>query len=83
MGSALSKKNPEIRMAVQAKIDTFITENKVMVFSKSRCPGCLKAKAALKQFTDDFTVLEVRGGRCFCLYCLAVVFSGTCSRDMQ
>lgn len=47
-------------MEVQSRVESLIRDNKVMVFSKSYCPFCHKGKAALQQFTQDFTVLEVR-----------------------
>ncbi|GMH42741.1 hypothetical protein BSKO_10660 [Bryopsis sp. KO-2023] len=42
-------------------IDTAIAENPVMVFSKSWCPSCAKAKRALRALLDPskFTVLEI------------------------
>jgi glutaredoxin len=48
------------RMATEERVKALIAGNKVMVFSKSYCPYCTKAKKALSQFTSDFTVLEVR-----------------------
>lgn len=47
-------------MAVDGKIKELVSANKVMVFSKSYCPYCTKAKKALDKFTQDYTVLEVR-----------------------
>lgn len=59
MGSLLSKQQ-SISMEVQSRVESLIAENKVMVFSKSYCPFCHKAKAALGQFTTDYNVVEVR-----------------------
>lgn len=47
-------------MATEARVKELIAGNKVMVFSKSYCPFCKKAKTALNQFTSDYGVLEVR-----------------------
>lgn len=47
-------------MATEARVKELIAGNKIMVFSKSYCPFCTKAKKALSQFTSDYTVLEVR-----------------------
>lgn len=60
MGKTLSKQSPTSNMELQRRVDSLIAENKIMVFSKSRCPFCHKAKAALGQFTQNFAVLEVR-----------------------
>jgi glutaredoxin 3 len=46
-------------MATEARVKELIAGNKVMVFSKSFCPYCTKAKKALSQFTNDYKVLEV------------------------
>ena len=50
--------------AVKLVADT-IAAHKVVVFSKTYCPYCVKAKRALGQFLkpSEFFVLEVRGGR--------------------
>lgn len=46
-------------MATEARVKELIAGNKVMVFSKSYCPFCKKAKEALNQYTSDYGVLEV------------------------
>lgn len=45
----------------RAIIDAKLLENPVMVFSKSYCPFCTKAKKALAKLlkTEQFTVMEV------------------------
>jgi thioredoxin-related protein len=61
MGGASSKSTRKVdKMAVEAKVKAAITKNKVVVFSKTRCPYCIKAKEALTKFITDFTVIEVR-----------------------
>lgn len=54
-------------MATEARVNELIAGNKVMVFSKSYCPFCHKAKAALKPFTTDYGLLEVRDSL-FCAF---------------
>lgn len=56
---SLSKRHTSDIMELEARIKSLIAENKVMVFSKSYCPYCHKAKEAISKFTTDFTVLEV------------------------
>lgn len=46
-------------MATEARVKELIAGNKVMVFSKSYCPFCKKAKTALNQFTSHYGVLEL------------------------
>ncbi|KAL4228294.1 Glutaredoxin [Mactra antiquata] len=43
---------------VKQMVDRKIKEKKVMVFSKSYCPYCTKAKKALKVYVDDGTLKE-------------------------
>ena len=62
MGSAYSAhKEKKAAMTSQSKdkINDLVSKHKVMVFSKSYCPFCKKAKSALSQYTDDFEVLEL------------------------
>ena len=40
-------------------IDQKIAENRVMMFSKSSCPHCTKAKQTLKAKNIEFEVLEL------------------------
>ena len=40
-------------------VKEMIDGNKVMVFSKSYCPFCTKAKNLLKNGDVDFTVIEL------------------------
>lgn len=47
-------------MAATARAKDLIANNKVMVFSKSYCPFCTKAKRALDSLTKNYQVLEVR-----------------------
>mmetsp|Transcript_2513 Transcript_2513/g.5229 ORF Transcript_2513/g.5229 Transcript_2513/m.5229 type:complete len:196 (-) Transcript_2513:114-701(-) len=44
---------------VQSKIDTTLAENKVVVFSFSTCPFCLKAKTELTNQGVEFEALEL------------------------
>lgn len=38
--------------AARAKVDDLIKKHKVVVFSKTYCPYCVKGKKALQQFVD-------------------------------
>jgi glutaredoxin len=62
MGGSLStrSKSKGDKMAAEAKVTALIEKHKVVVFSKTYCPHCVKAKKALQQFITDFTVVEVR-----------------------
>ncbi|ODN96382.1 glutaredoxin [Cryptococcus wingfieldii CBS 7118] len=44
---------------IQALVDKTIADNKVVVFSKSYCPYCKRAKQYLAQDTTDLLVLEL------------------------
>eukprot|EP00879_Flechtneria_rotunda_P001282 GHRR01001431.1.p1 GENE.GHRR01001431.1~~GHRR01001431.1.p1 ORF type:complete len:186 (+),score=56.03 GHRR01001431.1:96-653(+) len=45
--------------AVRAKVEQYINDNKVMVFSWSGCPFCKNAKALLADIGADFKALEI------------------------
>ncbi|EFN57573.1 hypothetical protein CHLNCDRAFT_143229 [Chlorella variabilis] len=47
--------------AAKSLVDSTINGNKVVVFSKTYCPYCTKAKRALQQFLDasKMTVIEL------------------------
>ena len=62
MGSFSSKAtNPEEMASAKEIVDQAIASNKVMVFSKSYCPYCTKAKRALSSVlsADKFVVMEL------------------------
>lgn len=40
-------------------VNEMIDGNKVMVFSKSYCPFCIKAKNLLKEGNVDFSLIEL------------------------
>ena len=44
---------------MQAKIETLISDNKVMVFSKDYCPFCTQAKDVLKNAGVEFKAVEM------------------------
>lgn len=46
-------------MSVLEHIKSLITKNDVVVFSKSYCPYCTKAKSALKSININYEVLEL------------------------
>ena len=62
----------EIRM-VKDIVDQAISANKVMMFSKTFCPFCTKAKDALKSVGASFEVMELenRSGKFFGEYYFA------------
>ncbi|TYJ54298.1 glutaredoxin [Cryptococcus floricola] len=45
--------------AIKTLVDKTIAENKVVVFSKSYCPYCKRAKQYLAEDTSDVLVLEL------------------------
>ena len=53
MGSGASSE------AVKTKVQTLIKDNKVMVFSKSTCPFCVKTKSLLKQIGVNAKIVEL------------------------
>jgi len=46
-------------MSLEEIVEKAISGNKVMMFSKSYCPFCDKAKNALKELGVDFEVMEL------------------------
>eukprot|EP01117_Protostelium_nocturnum_P009188 TRINITY_DN328_c0_g1_i1.p1 TRINITY_DN328_c0_g1~~TRINITY_DN328_c0_g1_i1.p1 ORF type:complete len:124 (-),score=36.55 TRINITY_DN328_c0_g1_i1:75-446(-) len=50
---------PEEMADVEQKVESLIKENKVMVFSKSYCPYCVKAKKALADLGVELKVVEL------------------------
>ncbi|ORY48322.1 glutaredoxin [Rhizoclosmatium globosum] len=46
-------------MATKELVETSIANNKVMVFSKSSCPYCRKAKALLQSYNVAFEAIEI------------------------
>ncbi|CEP13611.1 hypothetical protein [Parasitella parasitica] len=60
MGSLSSKQlTPEEMDLIKDKVEEIIKDNKVVVFSKSYCPFCKKAKQLLTGLGVDFFVLEL------------------------
>jgi glutaredoxin len=54
-----------LSMGIVEETQAKINSNKVMVFSKSYCPFCVRAKNALKDLGVDYEVMEldkVKGG---------------------
>jgi len=45
--------------AVRSKIDNFVSENDVLMFSFTTCPFCIKAKATLDEKGAKYTVVEL------------------------
>ena len=63
--SAASRRSPLVRsltalsMGPKEKAAVAIKDNKIMVFSKTYCPYCMKAKRALTDLGLQFTVQEL------------------------
>jgi glutaredoxin 3 len=53
--SSLASSSPRTAMSVKQTVDDVIANNKIVIFSKSYCPYCKKAKAIL---TSDFASLK-------------------------
>lgn len=47
------------RLSPKDRIDCIIQENDVIIFSKTTCPYCSRAKAALKEEGVDFAIFEL------------------------
>jgi glutaredoxin 3 len=50
MGQSFSATDPAVKMAVKKFVDEAIQNESVLVFSKTYCPYCTKAKRALQKF---------------------------------
>ncbi|KAK1926469.1 thioredoxin-like protein [Papiliotrema laurentii] len=59
LGSAFSTAPPADMSEIKQLVDSTIAENNVVVFSKTYCPYCKKAKTILQNITDDVKVLEL------------------------
>ncbi|TPX58520.1 hypothetical protein PhCBS80983_g03060 [Powellomyces hirtus] len=46
-------------MAVKDTVESAIKDNKIVVFSKSYCPYCKKAKALLNSLNEKFAAYEL------------------------
>lgn len=58
LSSAFSR-TTQLQMSTRAEIDRLIAENKVMVFSKSYCPYCTRAKEAIRGQGVAFHAIEL------------------------
>ncbi|PRP79274.1 hypothetical protein PROFUN_14257, partial [Planoprotostelium fungivorum] len=52
-------KQHETTMSVESQVESLIKDNSVVVFSKSYCPYCTRAKSALKELGADAKILEL------------------------
>ena len=50
-------------MSVQEFVDSNISSNDVMMFSKTFCPFCTKAKKALNSAGMEFKVIELENNK--------------------
>mmetsp|Transcript_29371 Transcript_29371/g.62499 ORF Transcript_29371/g.62499 Transcript_29371/m.62499 type:complete len:243 (+) Transcript_29371:57-785(+) len=58
-GQAFARGGQSAAVTAERKVQNLISQNRVMVFSKTTCPFCAKAKAALAAESVDFQVLEL------------------------
>ncbi|PRW59393.1 CPYC type [Chlorella sorokiniana] len=63
MGAGASRLTPEAMSAAKQLVDSAISGNKVVIFSKTYCPYCVKGKRALEKFLpkSKITVVELDG----------------------
>ncbi|KAF9373713.1 hypothetical protein CPB97_000362 [Podila verticillata] len=59
MGQSTSTLSPEMAAAIKTQVDDIIANNAVVVFSKSYCPYCTKAKNLLRSLDIAFYVMEL------------------------
>ncbi|KAG0227593.1 Glutaredoxin-1 [Actinomortierella wolfii] len=59
MGAIQSSLSPIEMSAIKDQVEKLIAENAVVVFSKTYCPYCTRAKNALKEFNVEVTVVEL------------------------
>ncbi|KAF9200936.1 hypothetical protein BGZ49_008834 [Haplosporangium sp. Z 27] len=59
MGQSSSTLSPEMAAAIKTQVDNIIATNSVVVFSKTTCPYCAKAKARLEQFGVKAHIVEL------------------------
>ncbi len=57
--SSFIQRNIILNMSTRAEIDNLIGENKVMVFSKSYCPYCTRAKEAIRAQGVSYHAIEL------------------------
>ncbi|KIR68380.1 glutaredoxin [Cryptococcus bacillisporus CA1873] len=57
IGSSIS--TPNMSSDVKYLVDKAIADNKVVVFSKTYCPYCKRAKSYLAEDTNDIEILEL------------------------
>ncbi|AAW43119.2 hypothetical protein CNBD4970 [Cryptococcus deneoformans B-3501A] len=57
IGSSIS--TPNMTADVKSLVDKAIADNKVVVFSKTYCPYCKRAKSYLAEDTKDIEILEL------------------------
>merc|ERR1712002_255557 len=58
MGVSLRRKT-KMAAAVESVVNEHIGQNKIMIFSKTFCPFCVKAKNAFDEIGAEYTVLEL------------------------
>lgn len=51
--------NPAMSTAIRAEIDRHIAENKVVVFSKTWCPYCTRAKEEIGKLKVPYKAIEL------------------------
>ncbi|KAF9957170.1 glutaredoxin [Mortierella alpina] len=59
MGQSSSTLTPEMAAQIKTRVDNIIADNLVVVFSKTYCPYCTKAKNLLAQLKANAHVVEL------------------------
>ncbi|KAF9284372.1 glutaredoxin [Mortierella alpina] len=59
MGQSSSTLTPEMAAQIKTRVDEIIANNKVVVFSKTYCPYCTKAKNLLAQHKAEAHIVEL------------------------
>ncbi|KAF9169345.1 hypothetical protein BGX21_010147 [Mortierella sp. AD011] len=59
MGQSSSTLSPEEAAAIKIEVENIIASHGVVVFSKTRCPYCTKAKNHLKKFGANAYIIEL------------------------
>ncbi|PVU92756.1 hypothetical protein BB559_003617 [Furculomyces boomerangus] len=59
MGSSLSTLTPQETTELRNLIDKQIQTNKIMIYSKTHCPYCHRAKSELDKLKLNYSVIEL------------------------
>ncbi|KAI5960740.1 uncharacterized protein KGF55_004310 [Candida pseudojiufengensis] len=51
--------SPEVTPELKKSIESTINSNKIVIYSKSYCPYCIKAKQIFDKYSVDYKVIEL------------------------